>query len=35
VRRSTGRKEKPYQDNSKKPKGAKFHRREVNLTRKR
>jgi hypothetical protein len=31
----TGRKEKPYQDNSKKPKCAKFHRREVNLTRKR
>jgi hypothetical protein len=27
----TGRKEKPYQD--KKPKSAKFHRREVNLTR--
>jgi hypothetical protein len=34
VKRRTGRKEKPYQDNSKKPKGAKFHRREVNLTRK-
>jgi len=31
--RRTGRKEKPYQDNSKKPEGAKFHRREVNLTR--
>ena len=27
----TGRKEKPYQDNSKKPKGANFHRWEVNL----
>src|SRR5215831_12606203 len=25
----TGRKENPYQDNSKKPKAAKFHRREV------
>ena len=32
-RRRTGRKEKPYQDNSKKRKGTKFHRREVNLTR--
>ena len=29
----TGRKEKPYQDNGKKPKNAKFHRRQVNLTR--
>ena len=33
ARRRTGRKEKPYQDNSKKPKGVKFHRREVNLNR--
>lgn len=32
-RRRTGRKEKSYQDNSKKPKSAKFHRREVYLTR--
>ena len=31
--RRTGRKEKPYQKNSKKPKAAKLHRREVNLTR--
>jgi hypothetical protein len=34
-RRRTGRKEKLYKDNSKKPKSAKFHRREANLTRKR
>jgi len=34
-RRRTGRKEKPYQDNSKKLKTAKVHRREVNLTRQR
>src|SRR5262245_26904948 len=32
-RRRTGRKEKPYQDNREKPKCAKFHRREANLTR--
>jgi hypothetical protein len=31
--RRTGRKEKPHQDNGKKPKCAKFHRRKVNLTR--
>jgi hypothetical protein len=30
--RHTGRKEKPYQDNGKNPKCAKFHSREVNLT---
>ena len=30
-RHRTGRKEKPYQGNSKKPKNAKFHCREVNL----
>ena len=34
-RRRTGRKEKPYQDNSKKLKTEKVHRREVNLTRQR
>jgi len=32
VKRRTGRKEKPYQDNAKTPKRAKFHRREVNLS---
>ena len=31
VKRRTRRKEKPYQDNNKKPKSAKFHRREVDL----
>ena len=35
AKRRTGRKEKRYRDNSKKPKYAKFHRREVNLTRQR
>src|SRR5262245_15391482 len=31
--RRTGRKENPYQDNSKKPQNTQFHRREVNPTR--
>jgi hypothetical protein len=33
-KRRTGRKEKRYLDNRKEPKCAKFHRRDVNLTRK-